>query len=329
MALFRPALAAHLLLLATTAFAGSNSLFADDTQAESLLKQGRVGAAASMLNQVLASQPHDARAHQLLCRVFYSQDMADDAVHECEHAAQDAADSSDAEMWLGRAYGLKASQANFMSAFTVARKVHTAFERAVKLDPSNVQAMSDLSQFYVAAPAIVGGGVDKAQVLVPQVMPRSAARAHRILALIAQKNKDPATAEAEFKNAIAAAKTPEATPAAWVDLGLFYQQQSQPNEAVAALKSSVQANRTRNAALVDVASILTDLHLEPELAEKLLRDYLASPAKSDDAPAFKVHLQLGDLLKKRGDTAGAQREYAAALELAPDYAPARKAAQGA
>jgi predicted negative regulator of RcsB-dependent stress response len=39
-------------------------------------------------------------------------------------------------------------------------------------------------------------------------------------------------------------------------------------------------------------------------------------------------MQLGDLLMKRGDTAGARREYAAALAMASNYVPARKAIQG-
>jgi tetratricopeptide (TPR) repeat protein len=119
------------------------------------------------------------------------------------------------------------------------------------------------------------------------------------------------------------------SPDAWVDLAQFYQQQGQVDKAVAALEASLQANRAKNNSLVDVASILTDLHRRPDLAEKALRDYLASPAKTDDAPAFKVHLQLGDILKKRGDTEGAKREYAAAFELASHFGPARKAAEGA
>jgi predicted negative regulator of RcsB-dependent stress response len=41
-----------------------------------------------------------------------------------------------------------------------------------------------------------------------------------------------------------------------------------------------------------------------------------------------VHIQLGDLLAHQGDPAAAQREYAAALALASNYAPARKAMQG-
>lgn len=325
MAFSRLLISVRFVLLLIAFFFCEASLRADDAQAEALLSQGRVDEAAVMLNQVLSAQPHDARAHQLLCRVYYAQDMADPAVHECEQASADDPANSDHQMWLGRAYGLKASQINMFSAFTVAKKVPTAFAQAVRLNPANVQAMSDLGQFYVTAPGIVGGGVDKAQNLVSKLMPRSAQKAHRLLAMIAKKKKDMATAEAEYKAAIAVGKTPEA----WIDLGQFYQEQSQPDKAVAALESSVQANRTRNSALVDAASILTDLHRRPELAEQLLRDYLASPAKTEDAPAFKVHLQLGDLLKRSGDTAGAQREYAAALALASNFPPARKAAQGA
>lgn len=318
-------LAFRMTLLLCLLLASAGTAHADNAQAEVLLKQGRVDEAAAMLNKTLSAQAHDARARQLLCRVYYAQDMGDSAVRECEQATQDDPSNSDYQMWLGRAYGLKASQANMLSAFGIAKKVHVAFERAIQLNPANVQAMSDLGQFYVAAPGIVGGGIDKAQSLAAQMMPRSPAKAHRLLGFVAQKKNDLTGAEAEFKAAVAAGKTPEA----WVDLGLFYQQTHQYDKSVAALQSSVEANRTKNAALVDAASILTDMQRQLDVAERLLRDYLASPAKSDDAPAFKVHDQLGDLLKLRGDLSGARREYQVATSLASNYGPAKKAVQGA
>lgn len=299
-------------------------LLADDAQAEALLKQGRVDEAAAMLKQTLASDAHDARAHQLLCRAYYAQDIADPAVRECEQATQDDPSNSDHQMWLGRAYGLKASQANMLTAFGLAKKVHVAFERAIQLNPSNVTAMSDLGHYYVDAPAIVGGGLDRAQALASQLMARSPGKGHGLLAMIAQKKNDMATAESEFKSAVAVGKTPEA----WVDLGLFYQQTSQYDRAAAALQSSIEANRTKNPALVDAASIYTDMNRQLDVAERLLREYLASSAKTDDAPAFKVHQQLGNLLEQRGDTSGARREYVAAAAMASNYAPARKAVQG-
>jgi tetratricopeptide (TPR) repeat protein len=298
-------------------------LLADTAQASSLLQQGRVDEAAASLREILAAQPNDAEAHQLLCRVFYAQDMADKAIEECELAVANAPGSSDNQLWLGRAYGYKASHASPFAALGLAIKVRNAFERAVQLDPENIHAMSDLGEFYVAAPSLIGGGLDKAQALAAKMQPHYPAQAHRLLALIAEKQKDNVAAEAEFTSAVAAGKTADA----YIDLGQFYQRHNQLDKMRAALQSGISADRRKGPPLVDAASILTAAHSSPELAESLLRTYLASTAKTDDAPAFKVHVQLGDLLAHDGDPAAAHREYAAALALASNYAPARKAMQ--
>jgi tetratricopeptide (TPR) repeat protein len=302
---------------------GVRSLRADSTQANAFLQQGRVDEAAASLHQALAVQPGDAQAHQLLCRTYYAQEMSDPAIHECELAASSAPASSDNQMWLGRAYGFKASHASPFVALGLAIKVRTAFERAVQLDPENINAMNDLGEFYVDAPALIGGGLDRAQALAVRMQPHFPSQAHRLLALIAEKKKEDGIAESEFRSAVAAGKTPEA----YIDLGHFYERHNQPDKMLDALQSGVGADHRKGPALVDAASILTAAHRSPELAETFLRTYLASPAKTDDAPAFKVHVQLGDLLAHRGDIAGAYREYAAAVALAANYAPARKAMQ--
>ncbi len=312
-------LALLLLVSALPAFAAG-----DTAQANLLLQQGKVDQASAILHQTLSERPGDAWAHALLCRVYYAQDMADAAVSECEKAAANAPEDSDTQLWLGRAYGMKASQANPVAAFGYARKVVASFQRAVQLDPGNIQAMNDLGEYYVDAPGIVGGGLDKAQSLAAQMGPRFPAQSHRLLALIAEKRGDTATAESEFRKAADTAQTPEA----WVDLGHFYQRHHEPDKAVAPLQAAIAADRHRDAALVDAASVLTAAHRSPDVAESVLREYLASPAKSDAAPAFKVHVQLGNLLASQGDSEGARREYAAALALASHYAPARKALQG-
>lgn len=302
----------------------AGSAFCDTNQANALLQQGRVDDAAVNLHEILSEQPADAVAHQLLCRVDYSQQIADAAIRECERAVALDPSSSDNQMWLGRAYGYKAAHANPISALNLAVKVRTAFERAVQLDPENVAAMSDLGQYYVEAPSLIGGGLDKAQALAARMMPHFPSQAHRLLARIAEKKNDEAGAEAEFLLAVAVSRTPET----YIDLGNFYQRHKQPARMIDALQSGVAADRRKGPALVDAASILTEAHTSPDLAESLLRTYLASPAKTDEAPAFKVHLQLGDLLARRGDSDGAHREYASALTLASNYAPARKAMQG-
>lgn len=296
---------------------------ADTGQAELALNQGRADDAAHLLKIALASNPHDGFAHQLLCRVFYSVDIAESAIPECRAAVAENPASSDSFLWLGRAYGLAASRANPISAYSLARKVVASFERAVELDPVSVAAQSDLGEFYVAAPSIVGGGLDKARRLAARMMAISPAKAHRLLAMIAEKQGDTATSEAEFRRAVDAHRSPET----YVDLGDFYQRHKRYDQAFAAIQAAIRLDRQRDAAVVDAASILTSAHRAPQLSEQLLREYLASPAKSDSAPAAKVHVQLGDLLRTDGDSYGARREYEAALTLASGYAPARKALQ--
>jgi tetratricopeptide (TPR) repeat protein len=297
---------------------------ADNTsEANTALQQGRVDNAASILQTDLLAKPDNALAHQLLCRVFYAQDMADPAIHECELAVSNDPSSSENHLWLGRVYGLKASHANPFAAFALARKVRDQFERSVQLDPQAPRAASDLGQYYISAPSIVGGGDDKAQALIARIEPRFPMYSHRLRALLAEKNGDIVTAEREFKAAIAVSNAPPA----WIDLAAFYQRHAKPDQSLAAINSAL-ATSPEDAVLVDAASILSDLQRSPEMAERLLLTYLNSPARTDEAPAFKVHIQLGQLLAHRGDAPGAHSHFVAALALASSYPPARKAVQG-
>jgi tetratricopeptide (TPR) repeat protein len=238
--------------------------------------------------------------------------------------SKDNNEASDDQLWLGRAYGMKARSAGLIAGFSLARKVQSSFERAVELYPGNVAALSDLGEYDVAAPSIVGGGTDKANALAVRMMPRFPAAAHRLLARIADSENSPTIGEAEFKRSVAVHGAPEA----WIDLAQFYQSHSRPDDALAAVKSALAADRTHGPVVVDAASILTEANRAPDLAERCLRDYLASGAKSDAAPAFKVHLQLSRLLLARGDSQDATREVAAAAALAPSFARSARPAQG-
>jgi tetratricopeptide (TPR) repeat protein len=304
--------------------ASADRALVGDAPAYRALQEGRMEDATTLLSATLAVNPSDATAHQLLCRVAYAQNQAGPAIAQCELAVSNDPSSSVHQLWLGRAYGLKARHAGPIAGFSLARKVQASFARAVDLDPGNVAAINDLGEYYVAAPFIVGGGADKARALAARVMPRFPAAAHRILARLADADNDLATAESEFKQAVAVQRSPEA----WIDLAQFYQSHSRPDDALAAVKSAIAADRAHDAALVDAASILTAAHRGPDLAERCLRDYLASRATSDAAPVFKVHLQLSRLLAARGDTAGAHKEIETAAALAPAFTHTARPARG-
>ena len=112
--------------------------------------------------QIIAS-PNDAMAHNLLCRAYFSLGDWDRGVSDCEKAVTLAPDNSQFHLWLGRIYGEKADKASFLTAAGLARRVAREFEAAVHLNPRSIDARTDLAEFYLEAPGIVGGGRDKAR----------------------------------------------------------------------------------------------------------------------------------------------------------------------
>ncbi len=95
-----------------------------------------------------------------------------------------------------------------------------------------------------------------------------------------------------------------------------------------AAKEALAADSTHGPVEVDIASILTDAKRAPDLAVTALRAYLGSPNQTDAAPVPRVRVQLGGLLLKRGDKAGARYEFTTAAALAPNYEAAQKAVAG-
>ena len=286
------------------------------------LAAGRADDAISRLNLSLTAQPADAEAHNLLCRVYYQEQRWDDAIHQCETAVQLVPMDSGYHLWLGRAYGEKADSIHSIKAYGVAKKVKSEFERAVQLDSKNVDALSDLGEFYTAAPGIVGGGKDKARAVVQKLEPIEPPQAFQLKGLLAEKDKNYLLAESEFKAAVEASRQ---APDAWMSLASYYARRKQWDQMLEALHAGMDADekaaKPHGPALVDGAGILSRSHQQPQLATQLLQLYLASPNQSADAPAFRVHAQLSRLLEQQGDHAGAQQHIEAAAALAHDYHP--------
>ena len=287
------------------------------------LMAGKADDAISRLSASLAADPADAEAHHLLCRVYYQEERWDDAIHECEAAVKLMPMDSGYHLWLGRAYGEKADSIHSIKAYGLAKKVRDEFERAVQLDRGNVDALSDLGDFYTAAPGIVGGGKKKAQGVAEALEQYGPAQAHQLKGHLAEKEKNYALAETEFKAAVEASHQ---AADAWMSLASYYARRRQWDPMLEALHAGIDADakaaKPHGPALVDAASLLSHNNQAPQLAIQLLKLYLDSPNQSADSPAFQVHTQLGRLLEQQGDHAGARQQSEAAAALAHQYHPA-------
>ncbi len=289
------------------------------------LKTGRANDAISLLQNKLAKNSTDATAHHLLCRVYLQEERWPDAEQECERAVQLDPNNSNYHLWLGRAYGGAAAHTSLRSAYFLARKVHAEFETAVRLDPKNLSALSDLGEYDVDVPRFIGGGLEHAQQIAQQLAPLDASRCHELQAKIAEKQSDFPSAEKEWKLAIQTSPDPAEQ---WMNLAGFYANRKNFSAMRQSIENGVAADPAKGIALVQAATLLIQNHQNVRQAEQMLQQYLASSQQSADAPAFQVDVQMGNLLASQGDRAGAQREYAAARALASNYAPAQQATSG-
>jgi tetratricopeptide (TPR) repeat protein len=289
--------------------------------AKDMLAAGRIDDAITELNGRLASAPADAESSNLLCRAYFILEQWDRAESSCRKAVSLAPENSRFHLWLGRVYGEKADRANFMSAAGLAGKVRGEFERAVQLNPNDVEARLDLVEFYISAPGIVGGGDDKAREQAKLIAGANPAREHWIYARIAEKKKDNAAAEREYHQYIDLSK---GDAEAWLNLALFLRRQKRIDEMEQAIVKLSQAAAPKPDVLEEAAGMLYRANRNYPFAVELLQRYLAT-GPVEAAPAFKAHYLLGMLLEKQGDKEGATREFRASLALARNFGLAQQA----
>jgi len=318
-------LPAALLWAAIPLCASAEGARAELAQINTALQAGEADRALELIAALPQGGANDAEAQNLECRVRYTLGQWDAAAAACERAVHLDGQSSNNHLWLGRALGERADRASFLSAFSLGKRVRVEFEEAARLDPHNGPALSDLGEFYKEAPGVVGGGMDKAESVAAQLEKFDPARAHQLRAEVAESRKDYATAEQELKQSIASSAHPAFQ---WTVLASFYLHRQRTADVEGAIRSCITAashDRTAGVALYDGAGVLISARRDPELAAKMLQDYLSGSSKTEEAPAFIAHYRLARLLEQLGDAAGARREQAAGYELAHEYRPPQDA----
>jgi tetratricopeptide (TPR) repeat protein len=297
-------------------------LAAGDLSPGKLLAAGRVDDVINVLTDRVSRAPNDAEAYNLLCRAYYSVGDWDRGISACEKAVALEPDNSEYHSWLGRIYGEKADHSSFITGAHIAGKVRSEFETAVRLNPKSIEARADLADFYLEAPGIVGGGRDKAEAQAKQIATQDPAQGLRVEARIAEKKKDYATAESEYRKAIQLSGGKAGT---WLNLAHFYQRTGHLDKMEDAIRYATAPQMNRPDLLMPAAEMLINMQRDLPAAADLLRRYLASGNPVEDAPVFKAHYLLGTVLERQGDNQDAAEEYQAALSLAKTFSPAQTA----
>jgi tetratricopeptide (TPR) repeat protein len=223
----------------------------------------------------------DAAAYELMGRNYYMQSEFKKASEAFEKALAEQPANSQYALWLGRAHGRRAENATPFTAPSQATKARQYFEKAVALDPKNVEALADLFEYYLEAPGFLGGGMDKAERTAKQLAELEAGEGHWARAKMAEKRKDYALAEEQWRKAI------EASPqqvGRLIDLARFLAKQGRMPEAEQNLAKADKLAPESAKLCFAKADIYIKHKVNLDVAKDLLKRYISNSNLTPDDP---------------------------------------------
>ena len=110
--------------------------------------------------------------------------------------------SSDYYVWLGHAHTRDISSASFMRQPVIARRIRAAYDKAVELDSTSINAGEARHEFYMNAPGIAGGGMDRARSEALRIQALHPARGTFALGKIEEREKRYDAADSLYRSVI-------------------------------------------------------------------------------------------------------------------------------
>ncbi len=234
---------------------------------------------AGALKVLSASKPGDAGTWALMGKSYFMLGEFKKASEAFEKAVQANPRSSEYHHWLGKAYGRRAETASIFTAPGLAGKTRDEFETAVELDPNNLEAINDLFEYYLEAPGLLGGGLDKASDLTARIAKLDPVEYHWAQAQLAEKQKKFGAAEEQLRRA---AELAPRQVGRVLDLAKFLARRGKYRESDAAFERAESLAPGSPKVMFERASTYIRTKRNLEVARELLKQYLESPLTPSD-----------------------------------------------
>ena len=185
--------------------------------------------------------------------------------------------------------------------------------------PANLDARTDLIQYYVQAPGFLGGSTEKALGQAEEIRKRNALRGFLELGALYEREKRIADAEKAY---LAASKEKSDRHVGEYRLGVFYQNTGAFDKAFELFEAMIAANPNEFGALFQIGKTGAMSGQRLPRAEEALAAYLQTTPGRNDPSLAAAHWRLGMVHERRQDKQRAKAEYETALRLDPSFKPA-------
>lgn len=270
------------ILCGTALFAAEPSL---REQTNALFREKKWSEAQTMLEQAIATDPTNAEAHFFLGMSFINRNDPEHALPPLEKAVTLAPTNSNYVRHSGDAYGMTAQKAGLLSKMGWAKKCKAAYDKAVELDPNDINARWSLMEFCRQAPGFLGGGMEGAYAQAAEIK-----KLHRMRGLGAYS--------------------------------LLYISEKKYPEAFALYEEVLKDSPDDYGTLLQMGRLagISGERLDEGL--NALKRCLVLTPPADQPNHSRVHWRMGTILEKKGDQGGARSSYEAALAIDPKFTQA-------
>jgi tetratricopeptide (TPR) repeat protein len=318
--------------------------------------------AQAQLAAILKQNPNDAQANYQMSKVSIAFGRVDDAIHQTEIALAANNSRADYHAQYVEALGAKLNDEHtgFLSRLSLARRFQAEAETTLKMDPRNIDVNTDLMQFYLEAPGMAGGDMERAAALADKLVKLDPAHGYILKAQFAEHEHQLDEAKQFYLQAADAAPGDYEIVATAANFLLNLENQKGFPKAEDLAKGAQKINPER----IEAYNILAVLYVkqrrwtelqttlseserhvldnlapqyqagkfilvtaatdEFRLAEKCLRNYLTQPPEAGSPPLAAAHWRLGQILEKEGHREEARKEIQTAVQLEPGLKDAQQ-----
>jgi len=281
-----------------------------------LLDEDKYEEAKEVLLKVVKQEPENPEANFLLCKVFLILDDHDNSIKYGKKAVKLNDSKSEYHLWLGRAHGMQAEKGSKLKAIFRAKRAKKEFEKAVKLDSTNLEARFALMQYHLMAPGIAGGDKKKAKKEAEIMQRLDSCYGAWAWALVWQKEKDFDKAETLFRKAVELDTSSDYRATYW--LGIFLQDREKYTQAAEVFEKLYNEHPDQTYALYQIGRSYVFAKDSLDKAERCFKQYLQiEPKEGEPDLAAGAHWRLGMVYDLQGKTDLAIAELEEALKLDP------------
>ena len=156
----------------------------DLEKARKLLNENKFEKGKTILEEILDNDDKNHEAYFMLGKTYMALKDYEEATENFEEAVDLQDKNADYHFWLGQAIAQDAQESNYISQAMMASDILEEFERTIELDPTHIPGRVGVINFYIAAPGIMGGDIEKAELNAKELLKLDEMRGRSALARI-------------------------------------------------------------------------------------------------------------------------------------------------